>query len=682
MAHKVAVSLVFGFLVTAIAGVAQAVPSGQFLVNINDSRTPFFSDSQQSITFWDAQSLGSGPLFSVHIPGEFFNNPAGELSDGFNKDEPEAIAVDPATGDVYVLVYDSGSTAGTTENTGTDFADIEGDLDLYKINTQSVLNHWMSNVEGSNARTVAGASGSTPNVPFNSTVTALNLQDYVTYGVGPRDEFGQFDPSPNGLAVGRQSNTLVLPGAIEKIGQIKRNDDGNSSQGFFSYLFEFVDSDTLFMVDDASEFVAAGAGDPAKDHEYRIIQRVSTSPNMLTSPDTDGNFGDGGFNMPASGNSGPGDPTYPTESWRSQRVGKVNLDFALGTSAGDYDNDGEVTNLDYQKWKSTFGSTLELAADGNGDNVVNAADYTVWRNHLGQVGAVPSGHSEPTATAFFADPVSGVQGVWVAESDGGGDDIAFRVINDPLNSANNNTYRPFQVGPGPNFPTSFSLDDNPFVNSASNDGKSVKMFVDQDTGDLIIVESGFGDVDDPADPEMDGNPNDPQIGVIRREVQAYDNGVGQIQFGAWSEKVLLNPSLEGDDDSFLERGQWSAYDSVHDLVYFFDPDGGDPNEVQDGVGADYNLFNLDIHVLDLNTGLTTSHLNVDDAVQLFAGDSFGDEVEFFSLDLGASLNGAGSVSVPEPASIALALLGVATMVSARRRNEFHGLEEACALRTL
>jgi hypothetical protein len=650
------------------AAIGHAAPSGQFLVNINDSRTPFFSDSQQSITFWDTQSLAGGPLFSVHIPGEFFSNPAGELGDGFNKDEPEAIAVDPTTGDVYVLVYDSGSTAGTIENAGSDYADVEGDIDLYKINTQSVVNHWISNFEGQDARTNAGVGGPLPNVPFGPTVTSTTLQDYVTYGVGDRDEFGQFDPSPNMAAIGRQSNTIVLPGAIEKIGQIKRNDDGNSSQGFFSYLFEFVDADTLLMVDDASEFVAMGGGDAAKDHEFRLIQRVSTSPNMLPGSDTTGDFLDGGFNMPPSGNSDLSDGTYPQESWRSERVGKVNLDFALGTSAGDYFPDGEVNILDYNEWKATFGSTLALAADGNGNNVIDAADYTVWRDHLGQSGAVPSGHSEPVALAFFADPVSGVKGAWIAESDGGGDDIAFRVIDDPLTPANNNTYRPFQIGPGPVFPTAFSLDDDPFVNSFSNDGKVSNIFVDTDTGDLIIIESGFGDVDDPADPEMDGNPNDPKVGVIRREVQAYDNGVGQIQFGAWSEKIFLDPALEGDDDEFQERGQWSAYDSANDLVYFFDSDGGDPDEVQDGVGADYNLFNVDIHVLDLNTGLTTSYLNVDDAVQLFTGDSFGDEVAFFSLDLGASLNGSGSATVPEASCLCLAFLGsIGVLMSTRCR---------------
>jgi hypothetical protein len=644
---------------------ARAVPSGRFLVNINDSRTNFLSDSQQSITFWDAQAIASGPLFSVHVPGEFFANPANELSDQFNKDEPLALAVNPANGDVYFLAFDSGP-AGVPENAGTDFADSQGDYDLYRINTQTVLNHWMTTFEGQDARSLGvGVSGSMPNVPLNPLVTAAQLQDYVTYGVGPRDEFGQFDPQPIGAAVGRQSNTFILPSSIEKLGQVKRTDDGNAGQGFFPILLDFVDTSTLFMVDDASEFVSMGPGDATRDHDFRLIERISTLPNQLTAPDTTGNFGDGGFNQLPSGSSDPSDPTFPTQSWRSGRVGKVNLDFAVGKSSGDYNNDGEVNRQDFNEWKSTYGSVVALGADGNNDLQVNAADYTIWRNNLGLVGATPLGHSEPTSTAYFADPISGVKGAWIAESDGGGDDVAFRVLNDPLNAANNNTYRPFQIGPGPNYPTGFSMDDDPFVNANSNDGKIVKLFVDSDTGDLIIIESGFGDVDDPSDPEMDGNPNDPNIGVIRRHVLAYDNGVGQIQFGAWDEKKFLTPAAEGDDDEFKERGQWAAYDSEHDLVYFFDPDGGDPNELQDGLGADYNIFNLDIHVLDLTTGLTTSYLNIDDAVQLFTGDSHGDEIEFFALNLAGS--GTLQGTVPEPTGIVLALCGLLLASTARCR---------------
>ena len=49
---------------------------------------------------------------------------------------------------------------------------------------------------------------------------------------------------------------------------------------------------------------------------------------------------------------------------------------------GDYDGNGEVEEADYVRWKAAYGSS-DPAADGNVDGIVDAADYTVWRNHLG-----------------------------------------------------------------------------------------------------------------------------------------------------------------------------------------------------------------------------------------------------------------------------------------------------------
>ncbi len=47
----------------------------------------------------------------------------------------------------------------------------------------------------------------------------------------------------------------------------------------------------------------------------------------------------------------------------------------------DYDSDLDVDLADYNVFKSTYGSVgVGLAADGNGDGVVDAADYTVWRD--------------------------------------------------------------------------------------------------------------------------------------------------------------------------------------------------------------------------------------------------------------------------------------------------------------
>ena len=77
---------------------------------------------------------------------------------------------------------------------------------------------------------------------------------------------------------------------------------------------------------------------------------------------------------------------------------------------GDYNNDGIVNAADYTVWRDTQNQTgFGLAADGDADGVVGASDYQVWKaaygasNAIGAAIAVP----EPTAagvllTACFA----------------------------------------------------------------------------------------------------------------------------------------------------------------------------------------------------------------------------------------------------------------------------------------
>ena len=59
--------------------------------------------------------------------------------------------------------------------------------------------------------------------------------------------------------------------------------------------------------------------------------------------------------------------------------GVIEFDSAI---PGDYDKNGIVEAADYTKWRQLFGTT-NSDADGNGDNTVNAADYVVWRDNLG-----------------------------------------------------------------------------------------------------------------------------------------------------------------------------------------------------------------------------------------------------------------------------------------------------------
>jgi hypothetical protein len=57
---------------------------------------------------------------------------------------------------------------------------------------------------------------------------------------------------------------------------------------------------------------------------------------------------------------------------------------------GDYNGDGIVDAADYLVWRNSLGSTTNLAADGNGSGAIDKGDYTVWKSHFGQAGAAAS----------------------------------------------------------------------------------------------------------------------------------------------------------------------------------------------------------------------------------------------------------------------------------------------------
>ncbi len=67
---------------------------------------------------------------------------------------------------------------------------------------------------------------------------------------------------------------------------------------------------------------------------------------------------------------------------------------------GDYNLDGTVDAADYSVWRNSLGQVgSNLAADGNGDGTVNAADYSLWKSHFGTSdigsGGIAGGGSVP-----------------------------------------------------------------------------------------------------------------------------------------------------------------------------------------------------------------------------------------------------------------------------------------------
>jgi acetyl esterase/lipase len=61
------------------------------------------------------------------------------------------------------------------------------------------------------------------------------------------------------------------------------------------------------------------------------------------------------------------------------------LEFKLARARGDYNANGVVDAADFVIYRDTLGqSGTGLAADGNGNNQVDSGDYPVWRSNIGQ----------------------------------------------------------------------------------------------------------------------------------------------------------------------------------------------------------------------------------------------------------------------------------------------------------
>ncbi|WP_145282235.1 PEP-CTERM sorting domain-containing protein [Pirellulimonas nuda] len=94
----------------------------------------------------------------------------------------------------------------------------------------------------------------------------------------------------------------------------------------------------------------------------------------------------------------------------------ANIEYVSTQVAGDYNGNGLVDAADYTVWRDSLGATgAGLAADGDGNNVVNQLDYTYWKSRfsntaaLGGVDAAPV--PEPAAATLALIGLAGAMGL-------------------------------------------------------------------------------------------------------------------------------------------------------------------------------------------------------------------------------------------------------------------------------
>jgi hypothetical protein len=72
--------------------------------------------------------------------------------------------------------------------------------------------------------------------------------------------------------------------------------------------------------------------------------------------------------------------------------------------SGDYNDDGQVDAADFVVWRESVGQTgSDLPADGNGDGVVNEDDNALWRANFGLAAA---GNPAPLQSSAVPEPAT------------------------------------------------------------------------------------------------------------------------------------------------------------------------------------------------------------------------------------------------------------------------------------
>lgn len=209
------------------------------------------------------------------------------------------------------------------------------------------------------------------------------------------------------VAVGPHDGLIYV--STQAGGQIARFDAAGNPLGAFAFFplgEDQTDSvNTLRFAPDGTLYAALGSGTVAQFAPNGT--RQSDIATGLTFPSGIA-LGSGDEIFIATGQAGgPGEVIRVDAGGTNTVIGPGTIGGAGGltylAARGDYNADDENTADDYTAWVAAYGSG-DVPTDGNGDGVVDAADYTIWRDNQGETAQllVPDFTFAPSGNRIYA----------------------------------------------------------------------------------------------------------------------------------------------------------------------------------------------------------------------------------------------------------------------------------------
>ena len=396
------IAAVLNAIASASPASAAVTPRKMFVVSngFSNAAGDVAGNPRDSLMFYDVTSIGSpgasnvfanNPTFSIWMGNEILTGTVGDLPGGApvgDREEISAITFNPVNGTIYVGSFDSGSP-GTLDSVGDNI----GDMDIYKIDYQSVLKDYITN----------SRPRGTIYAPKFQRITTSNEEFLRDMPGGPSylfdgtvDGIGNNVPHPTAIG----STVIMDTSWFTKIGEVGRP---QSPIQFFDVELDFVDPATMAFLDSPTTTITP-AGDPLGDYQIRAWQRVSTSPGAAPGIDADG---------PDNATGPPGNPTTyddapggangnSTQSWKSSIMGRPQMD-------------ANITDVGGWAYVKRDGKMGVWVADNELGNTGDQVSYF----ELDFSGATPTATKKPLPTATPAS-------------------VAFRVDENPSTDATTN----------------------------------------------------------------------------------------------------------------------------------------------------------------------------------------------------------------------------------------------------